>query len=195
MDFDLCSLYLNVFVPPLPEDQCPNFLDFPNPLGITKRKEWSEIWILLLIKGLKLPPKKKLIFDDFFLQSGYFVIGVTIRIGREMLCLPYAGFSPTRPSGPSWSRSRDVCMFVCLSVFLFLCLMSPFHVSFFEASHWASDQQQQQEVLLSCDRVHTSVSPQAGELLVRKSYSCASPCANGTGARGQGARSQGWVSP
>ena len=35
-------------------------------------------------------------------------------------------FSPTRPSGPSWSSSRDVCLFVGLSV----CLMSPFHVIF-----------------------------------------------------------------
>ena len=29
----ICSLRLNVFVPPLPEFQCPNFLDFRSPLG------------------------------------------------------------------------------------------------------------------------------------------------------------------
>ena len=38
-------------------------------------------------------------------------------------------FSPTRPSGPSWFSSRDVR--VCI-------YMSPFHVLFFEASHWPS---------------------------------------------------------
>ena len=31
--FPLCSLHLNVLLPPLPEIQCPNFLDFLNPWG------------------------------------------------------------------------------------------------------------------------------------------------------------------
>ena len=47
----------------------------------------------------------------------YCGIGATIRIGREMLCLPYVGFSTNRPSGPIRSSSRDVrvsvCVFVC----------------------------------------------------------------------------------
>ena len=46
----------------------------------------------------------------------------------------FLSFSPTRPSGPSWSSSRIVCLCVCLCV----CL-SPFHAIFFEASHWSSD--------------------------------------------------------
>ena len=29
--FPLCSLNVNVLLAPLPEVQCPNFLDFPNP--------------------------------------------------------------------------------------------------------------------------------------------------------------------
>ena len=43
-------------------------------------------------------------------------------------------FSPTQPSGPSWSSSRHVCLSVCLCV----CLMSPSHAIFFEAFHWHS---------------------------------------------------------
>ena len=30
-------------------------------------------------------------------------------------------FSPTRPSGPSWSSSRDVCLFPCYIYFNFYC--------------------------------------------------------------------------
>ena len=49
----------------------------------------------------------------------YCGIGATIRIGREMLCLPYAGFSKHRPSGPMLSISRFVRPSVRLSVCLF----------------------------------------------------------------------------
>ena len=35
--------------------------------------------------------RKKMV--NFALLAGFFCIGATIRIGREMLCLPYAGFS------------------------------------------------------------------------------------------------------
>ena len=43
-------------------------------------------------------------------------------------------FSPTRPSGPSWSSSCDDRVFVCVSVYL-----SPSHAIIFEATHWPSD--------------------------------------------------------
>ena len=33
LHFFICSLRLNVFFPPLPKVQCPNFLDFRNPWG------------------------------------------------------------------------------------------------------------------------------------------------------------------
>ena len=48
-------------------------------------------------------------------------IGPAIRIGREIRCLPYAGFSKHRPFGPMLSISRfvrlwSVCVCVCVSV-------------------------------------------------------------------------------
>ena len=43
-------------------------------------------------------------------------IGPTIRIRREILCLPYAGFSPNRPTGPIRSSSCKVCLCVCVFV-------------------------------------------------------------------------------
>ena len=64
-----------------------------------------------------------MIFSNFqkigfsaILGPPYCGIGATIRIGREMLCLPYAGFSKHRPSGPMLSISRNVRVCVCLSV-------------------------------------------------------------------------------
>ena len=42
-------------------------------------------------------------------------------------------FSPTRPSGPSWSVSCDVYMCVCTHIFHF-----NFQLFFFEAFHWPS---------------------------------------------------------
>ena len=61
-----------------------------------------------------------------------------LRLGRKWT------FSPTRPSGPSWSSSRDVCLFLCFFVSLFVSLYlfslkSPFYAIFFKASHWSSD--------------------------------------------------------
>ena len=48
---------------------------------------------MLLIKDVRLPRKKKDIFSAIFaLLAGFFCIGATIPIGREMLCLPYAEF-------------------------------------------------------------------------------------------------------
>ena len=66
--FFLCSLHLNVFLSPLPKVQCPKFLDFLTPWGKLMEK-WSQIWILLLIKGVKLPRKIFLIFDELCLTS------------------------------------------------------------------------------------------------------------------------------
>ena len=43
-------------------------------------------------------------------------IGATIRIGQEIQCLPYVGFSPNLPTGPIRSSSRNVCLFVNLFV-------------------------------------------------------------------------------
>ena len=44
-------------------------------------------------KGCQIAAKKKGSFSaNFALLAGFFGIGATIRIGREMLRLPYAGF-------------------------------------------------------------------------------------------------------
>ena len=61
-------------------------------LGKTNAKKWSNIWTFLFGSGLKLPRKKKFFFCWFCLGPPSYGIGATIRIGQEMLCLPYAGF-------------------------------------------------------------------------------------------------------
>ena len=44
-------------------------------------------------KGYKIAAQKSLIFDKFcFTSRIFFCIGATMRIGQEMICLPYAGF-------------------------------------------------------------------------------------------------------
>ena len=48
-------------------------------------------------------------------------IGPTIRIGREIQCLPYAGFSSNRPTGPIRSSSREVCPWLTGCVCVFVC--------------------------------------------------------------------------
>ena len=53
-------------------------------LGKSNEKKWSQIGKLLLLKGEKLPA-------NFALLAGFF-IGAAIRIGQEILCLPYGGF-------------------------------------------------------------------------------------------------------
>jgi hypothetical protein len=56
--------------------------------------------------------KKVFLCADFALQNmvettlpPFYGIGATIRIGREMLCLPYAGFFLLTPSLHSFSQS------------------------------------------------------------------------------------------
>ena len=61
-------------------------------LGKSNGKKWSNIWTFLFGSGLKSPQKKKFFFCWFCLGPPSYGIGATIRIGREMLCLPYAGF-------------------------------------------------------------------------------------------------------
>ena len=68
---------------------------------------------LLLIKSVKSPQKKKLVFFfcEFCLTSrNFYGIG---RIGREMLGLPYAGFFlsakvPTQPDCQGWLQENTV---------------------------------------------------------------------------------------
>ena len=61
-------------------------------LGKSNWKKWSNIWTFLFGSGLKSRAKKKKKFCWFCLCPPSYGIGATIPIGREMLCLPYAGF-------------------------------------------------------------------------------------------------------
>ena len=61
-------------------------------LGKSNGKKWSNIWTFLFGSGLKSPRKKKVFVCWFCLGPPSYGIGATIRIGREMLYLPYAGF-------------------------------------------------------------------------------------------------------
>ena len=67
------SLSLTVFLPPLPNVQCPNFLDFWNPWGKIIIINGLRFETKLLIKGVKLPRKKKVCFwANFALLSRIF---------------------------------------------------------------------------------------------------------------------------
>ena len=61
-------------------------------LGKSNGEKWSNIWTFLFGSGLKSPRKKKVFFCWLCLGLPSYGVGATIRIGREMLCLPYAGF-------------------------------------------------------------------------------------------------------
>ena len=63
--------------------------------------KWSQIWKLLLIKSVK-SPREKIVFilanlglinQSSLSQSSqdFYGICTTIRTGRELVCLPYAG--------------------------------------------------------------------------------------------------------
>ena len=68
---------------------------FSESLGKINGKKLSQIWKVLLKNGIKSPRIYLFIFFFFqFCLTGriIFVISATIRISREMLCLPYAGF-------------------------------------------------------------------------------------------------------
>ena len=67
------------------------FLDW-KCLGKSNEKKWSNIWTFLFGSGLKSPRKKKFFFCWFCLGPPSYGVRATVRIGREMLCLPYAGF-------------------------------------------------------------------------------------------------------
>ena len=54
-------------------------------------KNGSQIWKLLLIKGVKSLPNKGCLLANFALLAGFFWYQATIRIGWKILCLPYKG--------------------------------------------------------------------------------------------------------
>ena len=77
---------------PISRSRMSNIFRDSESLGKSNGKKWSNIWTFLFGSGLKSPLKKKLIFCWFCLGPPSYGIGATIRIGREMFCLPYAGF-------------------------------------------------------------------------------------------------------
>ena len=108
-------------------------------LGKSNVQKWSQIWTFLFGSGLKWMRdlwSKGISLDVFeFLRFGWFFrffkkigflailgppyrgIGASIRIGQEMLCLPYAGFLLVQYPPPSPLN--------CLS-----CFVSPFTKTF-----------------------------------------------------------------
>ena len=60
---------LNVFLPPLPVVGCPKFFVDTESLGNSNEKKWSQIWKLLLIKGVRLPRKEKFVLGEFCLSE------------------------------------------------------------------------------------------------------------------------------
>ena len=58
--FFIYLLCWNVFLHPCPKVQCPNFfLYFRTPRAKSNGKKWSQIWKLLLIKGVKSQQKRR----------------------------------------------------------------------------------------------------------------------------------------
>ena len=73
-------------------------------------KKWSNIWTFLFGSGLKLPRNKKFFFCWVCLGPPSYGIGATICIGREMLCLSYAGF---------WQKCRIPLFQIFFRIFFF----------------------------------------------------------------------------
>ena len=83
----------NVLFAPTSQSQMSNIFRDSESLGKSNGKKWSNIWKFLFESGLKSPRKKKFFCCCWFcLGPPSYGIGATIRIGWEMLCLPYAGF-------------------------------------------------------------------------------------------------------
>ena len=92
---------LNVFLPPLPKVVCPISLEIRNRCGKVMERSCLRIK-KNPIKGVKSLRKKKVFFSanlglinsliNRSIKSRFYGIDATIRIGQEMLCLPYAEF-------------------------------------------------------------------------------------------------------
>ena len=85
------SVFFNGLCAPTSRSRMSNIFRYLEFLGKSNGKNWSNIWTFLFGSGLKSPRKKKGFFCWFCLGPPSYGISATIRIGREMLCLPYAG--------------------------------------------------------------------------------------------------------
>ena len=72
-------------------------------------------------KGCRIAAQKKVSFSaNFALLAGFFGIGATIRIGREIQCLPYAGFFyQWFDFGLIWSLANMVAILHLVHLLLF----------------------------------------------------------------------------
>ena len=113
----ICSLRLNAIWPPRPKVQCTNFLDFQSAWG--KLMERSCLRLNFFYKGCKIAALKSFfLFFSFFFKEilpYFFVICATIRIGREMLCLPYVGSFISKFTTGYGSGVFIVCIFVSVN--------------------------------------------------------------------------------
>ena len=120
--FSTFEVPLNGLFAPISRSRMSNIFRDLESLGKSNGKKWSNIWTLLFESGLKSPRKKKFFCCWFCLTNhggnhasrwiiGFlgilgppsYGIGAIIRIGREMLCLPYAGFFHLVPGQSSWN--------------------------------------------------------------------------------------------
>ena len=88
----ICSLCLNIFLPHFPKSNVQTFQIF----GILWEKKWKEVvsdMKTFAYKWCKYAAQKKFFFWRILpYQQDFLGIRATISIGREMLCLPFAGF-------------------------------------------------------------------------------------------------------
>ena len=80
-----------LFAPTSPSPMSKPFR-FSESLGKSNGKKRSKIGQLFIVKGVNYCGKQVSFSANFALLAGFVFIGATIRIGREILCLPYAGF-------------------------------------------------------------------------------------------------------
>ena len=73
----------------------------------------------------------KSIFRSLVFTSVFLFIQMIIRLYLTHAWLHFVLFSPTGPSGPSWSSSHDVRLCVCVCV----CLSVPFPCDFFRVTN------------------------------------------------------------
>ena len=91
--FSLLRYPLTVFLPPLPKVGCPMFVEIQNPWGkVMERSGLTFEHFSLEVVENRRAKKSFFCCCWFCLGPPSYGIGATIRIGREMLCLPYAGF-------------------------------------------------------------------------------------------------------
>ena len=94
--FFICSLQLNILFATTSQSPMSKLFIYYELLGKTNGKKWSRILKLLLIKGVKSPRTKSLIFDEFFLTL-FIMPNQTYFISGECLLTMCAGL---------WARAQ-----------------------------------------------------------------------------------------